>query len=88
MALKRAMKEAILDLSLGISKASPEENDIDEWDEYTLVEPSIMVGEARVVGLYTLLHSYRCKSSCVLRITFFLLSSALTAGIYNSHLHM
>ena len=81
MALKRAMKEAILDLSLGISKISPEENDTYDWDKYTLVEPSIMVVEARVVGLYTLLHSYRCKSSCVLCTTFFLLSSALTAGM-------
>ena len=81
MALKRAMKEAILDLSLGISKISPEDNDTDDWDEYTprytLAKPSVMVVEARVVGLYTLLHSYRCNPSCFL----FLLSSALTAGI-------
>ena len=74
-----ALKEAILDLSLAMSKMSPEDTNSDDWDEYTPVEPFIMVVEPRMVGLHTLLHSYRCNSSCVLCATFFLLCS-LTAG--------
>lgn len=93
-----ALEEAILDLSLGISKipipsleleenvSEPEDRDEPTQDHDVVSMTRSMLVEPRVEGLCLLLHrclGYRCNSSCALCTTLLLISS-LMAGIITS----